>query len=77
MIPTLGDQVMLEIKLSGVVQDTPDAYCDECDWTGLASECDTYAEQETWETEPYMVAICPKCNGDQARWYNKEEVGYE
>ena len=46
------------------------AICDDCNWSGKTSECKTYWERDSWETPEYGVAICPKCNGENVRFYN-------
>ena len=47
------------------------AICDDCGWSGKTSECETYWEQDSWETPGYEVAICPKCNEENVIFYNE------
>jgi hypothetical protein len=54
------------------------ALCDDCDWTGKPSDCETHEEQDGWENPSYQVAVCPKCGLDTVIWLTQEEMdGYK
>lgn len=48
-----------------------DAQCEQCHWTGSPSDCETYQEQESPETRPYTVAICPKCGSEEVHFHER------
>ena len=50
------------------------AYCEDCDWTGKPSDCETYEEDGGWENPTkYNISICPKCKEENVRWLRKSE----
>jgi hypothetical protein len=50
------------------------AYCEDCDWTGKPENCETYEEDEGWESgRVYNIAICPKCREDNVRFVRKSD----
>ncbi len=50
------------------------AYCEECDWQGIPSGCETFQETEGYLPEQieYTVVICPKCGSEEVRLVDKE-----
>jgi len=52
------------------------AECEEsrCDWIGLPKDCETDWEQDSWETPPYEVAFCPKCNEPSVVFYDDKFI---
>jgi len=55
------------------------AICDDCDWRGKPSDCETYEEDDGWESGiEYTVAICPKCKEENVIWLTQKEMdGYK
>jgi hypothetical protein len=48
------------------------ADCEECNWTGKPSDCETGWEDGDLENPGYPIAFCPKCKEPSVVWYNKE-----
>ncbi len=41
--------------------DNAKVFCEECDWKGILSDCETAMDSEGWEYPEYEVIVCPKC----------------
>ena len=50
------------------------AVCDDCDWEGAPSDCETYTDIDGFlpEGTEYTIAICPKCNGEEVHFIDTE-----
>lgn len=63
-------------KLLKLIEENKDkiAFCDDCDWQGIPSDCETFQETEGFAPEQieYTVAICPKCSSEEVRFIDKE-----
>ena len=55
------------------------AICDDCDWRGKPSDCETYEDDDGWESSnSYTVAICPECKEENVIWLTQKEMdGYK
>lgn len=56
-------KIEIEQKSEPLIPDHAEVQCinNDCGWRGTLGECRSGWEQESWETERYQVALCPKC----------------